>query len=181
MTKYISLLRGINVSGKNKILMKDLKTLYEAQGFQNVITYIQSGNIIFEIDNQEDTKKLAIKIEKMLVEKYGFNVPSLVLTVEEITTAVQQNPFLVQNDIDITKLYITFLADHPNALLTEKIKALDFSPDKFEIIDKCVFIYCSMDYGKTKLSNNFFESKLKVTATSRNWKTVCQLVTMIIG
>lgn len=179
MHKYISILRGINVAGKNKILMNDLKTLYELQGFQNVITYIQSGNVIFQIENQADTKLLAAKIEKAIAQKYDLHVPTLILTAEELNATIQKNPFLGQNNIDFTKLHLTFLAEQPNSLLIEKMKALDFSPDRFEIIDKYVFLYCPIDYGKTKLSNNFFESKLKVTATTRNWKTVCQLAEMI--
>ncbi len=177
MVKYISILRGINVGGKNKILMNDLKNLYITQGFQHVVTYIQSGNIIFETENQEDTKNISARIEKMIADKYGFNVPTLVLTAAEMKNAAEQNPFLTQKNIDTSTLFVTFLSEKPNFLLIEKMKLLDFGADKFEIIDKCVFLCCS-DYGKTKLSNNFFEFKLKVTATTRNWKTISHLVTL---
>ena len=71
--KYVSLLRGINVSGKKKIIMKELKTLYESLGFENVITYIQSGNVIF--DSNDSAKVLVSKIKKSITLKYGFTVP----------------------------------------------------------------------------------------------------------
>ena len=102
MSTYISLLRGINVSGQKKILMADLKSLYEELGFTNVQTYIQSGNVVFEYQASSSEK-----LEQMIFDKikahYGFEVPNLILTSNEIEEALKSNPYQ-----DIEKMYFTF-------------------------------------------------------------------------
>jgi uncharacterized protein (DUF1697 family) len=177
MKTFISILRGINVSGQRKIQMTDLKALYEALKFTNVITYIQSGNVIFKSKSASD-QKLAKRIEDAIYERYNFNVPVIIRTVEEMEHAISVNPFLKQSKIDIEKLHITFLAEIPEQENVESIRNIDYSPDKFIILDKEVYLYCPNGYGITKLSNNFFEQKLKIKATTRNWRTVNKLFEM---
>jgi uncharacterized protein (DUF1697 family) len=92
--------------------------------------------------------------------------------------AISVNPFLKQSKIDIEKLHITFLAEIPEQENVESIRNINYSPDKFIIIDKEVYLYCPNGYGITKLSNNFFEQKLKIKATTRNWRTVNKLFEM---
>ena len=176
MIKYISILRGINLGGHNKILMSDLKLLYESLYFTQVVTYIQSGNVIFEAKDNEDPSELAQKIEHAIAEKYSFTVPVIIRTVEEWAKIVSNNPFLREEGIDLEKLHVTFLSDLPSDVPLDKIKTFDYPPDKFVIMDKNVYLYCPIDYGHTKLSNSFFESKLKVKATTRNWKTLNKLL-----
>jgi len=175
METFISILRGINVSGQKKIQMTDLKALYEALKFKDVTTYIQSGNVIFKSKSASD-QKLAKKIEDAIYERYSFAVPVIIRTVEEMEHSISVNPFLKQSKTDIEKLHITFLAKVPPQGNLESIRDIDYSPDKFIIIEKEVYLYCPNGYGITKLSNNFFEQKLKVKATTRNWKTVNKLV-----
>lgn len=177
MPKYIAILRGINVGGKRKILMADLKELFHGLGFTNIQTYIQSGNVIFETSSKDDYGTLSLKIEQSISKAYGFEVPVIIRTVDEIEHAISINPFL-KNKAAIEGLFLTFLKNVPSAEKLESIKSFDFSPDQFEIIGKNVFGYCAGKYHKTKLSNLFFESKLKVSATTRNWKTVNKLVEM---
>jgi uncharacterized protein (DUF1697 family) len=172
MKTCISILRGINVSGHKKILMSDLKALYEEIKFKEVLTYIQSGNVIFKSDDKLSDSEIGKKIEKKIYEKYKFDVPVIVRTVTEIGNAISNNPFLKEKGIDHEKLHITFLAERPAKIKSDALMNIDYSPDKFFIIDREVFLYCPNGYGNTKLSNNFFESKLKVGATTRNWKTV---------
>ncbi len=174
MTSYISILRGINVGGQRKILMADLKTLYENLGFKEVVTYIQSGNVIFKTETLMDCMDLTQKIEKVIAENYPFTVPVLVRTQAEWQNVLIFNPFLKDNAFDLEKVHVTFLDELPDVALVDKIKNLDFAPEQFIILGKAVYLYTS-DYGKTKLSNHFFEKKLKVRATTRNWKTVQQL------
>jgi uncharacterized protein (DUF1697 family) len=178
MQTFISILRGINVSGQKKIQMTDIKTLYEELKFKEVTTYIQSGNIIFKTNKKASDQSLSKKIEQAIYKKYNFSVPVIIRTVEEMKTVISVNPFIKESNIDTEKLHITFLAESPKQANVEGIKNLDYSPDKFFIIDKEVYLYCPNGYGITKLSNNFFENKLKVTATTRNWKTVNKLVTL---
>jgi uncharacterized protein (DUF1697 family) len=178
METYISILRGINVSGQKKIKMSDLKAMYEELKFKDVISYIQSGNVIFKADKKLSSIDLSKKIEKKISEKYKFDVPVIIRTIAEMKKVLTVNPFLRQKGIDIERLYVTFLADTAKKVELEKIEKLDYSPEKFIIIGRVVYLYCPIGYGKTKLSNNFFENKLKVTATTRNWNTVNKLVEM---
>jgi uncharacterized protein (DUF1697 family) len=175
MQTFISILRGINVSGQKKIVMADLKALYENLGYKGVDTYIQSGNVVFKTAKIANTE-LASTIEQEIFRKYNFHVPVIVRTAEEMKNIISTNPFIADKDIDIEKLHITFLAETPSQADLESIKTLDYPPDKFIIIGKEVFLYCPVNYGETKLSNKFFESKLKTSATTRNWKTVNKLL-----
>jgi uncharacterized protein (DUF1697 family) len=172
MTTFLSILRGINVSGQKKILMKDLKTLYEELKFKNVTTYIQSGNVIFESSSSKNPAK---KIEQKIVERYSFNVPVIMRTVDEIQTVLKKNPFLKERNIDVEKLHVTFLTDIPKKELIDNIEGINYEPDKFILSGKEIYLYCPHGYGITKLNNNFFEHKLKTTATTRNWRTVNEL------
>ncbi len=171
--KYISVLRGINVGGKRKILMADLKKLYAELGFTNCVSYIQSGNVIFEYSDSQNNE-LAILIQNTIAEKYGFDVPVIVRTRNEWEQSVQANPYIKTHKTE--NLHVSFLNENPKAELSEAISELNFEPDRFQIIDKDVFIYCPGQYHKTKLSNQFFESKLKLKATTRNWNTVLKLL-----
>ena len=179
MVKYISILRGINVGGNRKILMKDLKVHFEKHGFVNVETYIQSGNVIFESDQKLSNADLEKNIQQLIATTFGFDVPVIVRTAEEWTETVASNPFWKEKDADIDRLHLTFLKDWPVPEKLDKISSLAFPPDKFEIIGKNVFVYCSAGYSDSKLTNQFFESKLGVQATTRNWKTVLKLHEML--
>jgi len=176
MKTYISILRGINVSGQRKILMADLKTLYEGLKFKEVITYIQSGNVVFKAETTLPDEALAKKIEQAISKHYGFEVPVIIRSAEEIKELIKINPFLKNKNVDTEKLHVTFLAQLPEKEKTERLKDVNFAPDEFAIIHKEVFIHCPGSYGDTKLSNKFFESKLKVSATTRNWKTINKLL-----
>lgn len=172
MKIYISILRGINVSGQKKIIMTDLKLLYEELGFSDVVTYIQSGNVVFKSSLKTTTTKMAKQIEDKIKENYGFDVPVIIRTQHELQNIIDRNPF--KND-EIESLYVTFLSNQPNTNYLEKLENVNYIPDKFEIIDKEIYLSVN-SYGNTKLSNNFFESKLKLTATTRNLKTIMKLI-----
>lgn len=173
MAVFLSILRGINVSGQKMIKMTDLKALYEELSFKNVSTYIQSGNVIFE--NKED-KELCKKIEKKIFEKYNFLVPVIIRSMEEMETTINGNMFLKEKKIELDKLHVTYLEEEPLPENLEKIGNVQFEPDRFYISGKDIYIYCPGGYGKTKLNNTFFENKLKVKATTRNWKTTNEIL-----
>jgi uncharacterized protein (DUF1697 family) len=173
MQTYIAILRGINVSGHKLIKMDALKASFEHLGFADVQTYIQSGNIVFKY--KVNSKLLNNKIKAMLADEYGFDVPVLVKTVPEMEAIFNNNPFINNVTNDINTLHVTLLAEKP---LPEHIAKLnkDFGMDVYIIIENTIYLYCPNGYGKTKLTNTFFESKLKVSATTRNWKTISALV-----
>ena len=176
MQTFISILRGINVSGQKKILMADLKALYEGLQFKEVTTYIQSGNVIFKSDSKISDAALAEKITAAILKKYSFTVPVIVRNINQLENIILGNPFLKEKNIDLEKLHVTFLSEIPGQPATDAIKLLSYPPDRFSIIGEEVFLYTPGGYGETKLSNKFFENKLKVTATTRNWKTVNKLL-----
>jgi uncharacterized protein (DUF1697 family) len=176
MKTYISILRGINVTGYRMIKMPELKKLYEGLGFIDVVTYIQSGNVIFKAIDNPGIKELSLKIEKEILKQFGYDVPVIIRTPEEMTAALTANPFRNADGTVADKIYITFLGDIPGEENLEKINPVNYLPDRFIILGKEIYLDCAAGYGTTKLSNTFFENKLKVRATTRNWKTVNALV-----
>ena len=170
------MLRGINVSGHKRILMKDLKLLFENLGFQQVTTYIQSGNVIFSYPKELTELSIEQQIASAIIEKYGFHVPVIIRSVDDLRKVTESNPYITQNSIDLERLYVTFLSDAPTKASVDKIVATVFLPEKFQIIGREVYLYCPLGYGESKLSNTFFEKKLKVQATTRNWNTVNKLL-----
>lgn len=175
MTTYISMLRGINVGGHKKVKMDILKQLYVELRYTNVQTYIQSGNIIFQT-NDTETIDLAKKIRIQILKVTGLDVPVLVLKLEEMKRIVENNPYLFDSTKNPNTFHVTFLSAIPDTIIIEKLKSIDYGADYFELLDKAIYIYCPSGYGKTKLTNTFFENKLKTIATSRNWKTVNELI-----
>ena len=145
-------------------------------GLQNVNTYIQSGNIVFQ--SSKTKEELINAIQDKIKQAYKFEVPVQIINKEELQQIIQQNPFLKENS-DIKFLHITFLTDKPTKEYIEQIKDSQYKEDTFIITEKVVYIYCPGGYGKTKFNNTFFEKKLKVSATTRNWKTSLKLVEMI--
>lgn len=180
MTTYISMLRGINVSGQKLIKMEALRKLYENLGFINVITYLQSGNVIFT-NKDQDPDKLGQIIRREIQKNFGFEVPVIVLTVDKLKQIIDHNPFINDSNKDQSSLYVTFLLSKPDQFDAKVI--VDKKQDMEEIIfsDNAVYMYCPDGYGRTKLSNNFFEAKLKVDATTRNWKTTNELYKIVKG
>jgi len=156
--------------------MADLDKLYEGLGFSDIITYIQSGNIIFKTGHINSVKGLSAKIEEAIQQKYGFDVPVILRTPDEMKEIINSNPFQPLTGHLAEKLYVTFLEEKPQSAIIEKINHFDFLPDKFVINEKEVYLNCAAGYGTTKLSNTFFENKLKVRATTRNWNTVNKLL-----
>jgi len=175
MATYISILRGINVSGQKKIKMEALKALYESLGLKNIIVYIQSGNVIFE-SKETDIKKLTIKIEKRIKTSFGFDVVVFIKSKNDLQKIFSKNPFTKK---DPKSIYITFLSDIPENIPTEEINRVKDKSEEFVFLGKEIFLFCPNGYGRTKLSNNFFEGKLKLSATTRNWNTINKLLRLL--
>jgi uncharacterized protein (DUF1697 family) len=167
---YIAILRGINVSGSKKLPMAALRELLSNLNFTNVKTYIQSGNVVFSSD-EKNQEKLGNQISKVIKKQYDYDVPVLVKTIAQWKTAMANNPF---TDKDISKQAITFLATIPEETTIE----VNSKDDQFQIIDSEVYLYCPNGFGRSKLTNNLFERKLKTQATTRNWKTINKLLEM---
>jgi len=178
MSTYIALLRGINVSGQKKILMADLKALFESHGFKNVKTYIQSGNIIFDTFKDVEKIELAKAIENGIENEYNFKVPVIVKNANELQMVINNNPLLTEVELDAKKVAVAFLDQTPAPENLQQLKAIDFSPDRFIVDGKYIYLNCPEGFGRTKITNSFLERKLNVIATSRNWRTITKLVEM---
>jgi uncharacterized protein (DUF1697 family) len=174
MTTYISILRGINVSGHRIIKMDALRKMYADLNFQNIQTYIQSGNVIFQ-NKKSKPQDLENKIAKKITDNFGFVVPVMVKELAEIKEVLENNPFVHKRNKDISHLHVTFLSAEPSKDSIDKIQGGQYAADEFILTGKTIYLFCPNGYGNTKLTNIFFENKLKVTATTRNWKTTNEL------
>ncbi|MGB0840550.1 MAG: DUF1697 domain-containing protein [Chitinophagales bacterium] len=180
MTTYIAILRGINVSEKNKIKMAELRVSLASLGFSHLKTYIQSGNIVFQ-HQETPISALEQSIHQNIMDTFGYDVPVLVRTQTDWQTAFDNNPFLAENpETDIKYLHVTFLGELPETEKITKTLAPENSTDALIFAPPAthVYVHCPNGYGRTKLNNGFFERKLKVRATTRNWKTVTKLLLM---
>jgi uncharacterized protein (DUF1697 family) len=174
---FISLLRGINVSGQNRIQMPELKRLYESLQLTNVETYIQSGNVIFDCD-AHDPVPLAEIIEAAITRSFGIFVRVLLRDKEQFQQVMDANPFLNQKNEDPAKLYVTFISGLPSEIASRNLPTPTDAGDEFILSGDMVYLFCPDGYGRTKFSNSYFDRKLNVSATTRNWKTVKALFEM---
>jgi uncharacterized protein (DUF1697 family) len=178
MHTYISMLRGINVSGQKIIKMTELKALYESLRLSNVTTYIQSGNVVFQSGNK-DPLSIGASIEKAIAKSFGFSVTVVLRRPDEFRKVIGKCPFLGTAGVDENRLYVTFLKSRPALPLVKAMAQVSAkNTDTYEIAGTEIYLHCPTGYGKTLFSINFFEKHLKVAATTRNWNTVQTLLAL---
>jgi uncharacterized protein (DUF1697 family) len=169
----VALLRGINVGGKNKLPMKDLIEMFDQARCSAVRSYIQSGNVIF-CASATVSVRLPSVISASITRRFGFTVPVLLRSLEEIAQVLASNPFLHQGAPE-DELHVMFLSDAP---APARIAALDphrSSPDSFQVIGQEIYLRLPGGMADTKLTNAYFDSKLATVSTGRNWRTVSKL------
>lgn len=175
MITYIALLRGINVSGHHKIKMTELKQLFLALGYHDVITYIQSGNVVFK-SNLKDSILIEDTIISAISKRFGHTIKVLVLTNENLTKVFVSNPFLQIEAIDTKSLYAILLKEN---FFVDGIKLIGpylANNEELKIVGNCAYIHYPSGAGKSKLTINIIEKKLQTVATSRNWRTITKLI-----
>ena len=177
MTTHLALLRGINVSGHNMIKMDALKTTLEAIGFQNVQTYIQSGNVFVDSE-EENAPAVGFKIKQEIFKVFGHEVPTVVIGKSDLESCFKNNPFLKEKEVDVKKLYVAFLSIPQRSESINDLKMSQVKPDEASIDESRIYIKYSVGAGKTRFDQKYIEKKLNVTATIRNWNTVTQLLKM---
>lgn len=177
MNTYIGLLRGINVGGHKKIIMAEFRALLEKNGFHDVKTYIQSGNIVFKHPD-DNINLITSQLENVIQNHYQFEVPTLVLTRTYLDSVFNQNPLINDDSIDETKSIFTFLKTEPDAEKLAELKNVSFPNETIIFGDQAIYFYCSTGYGTAKFTHTFIERKLKVQATSRNYRTTKKLIEM---
>ncbi|MCB0417444.1 MAG: DUF1697 domain-containing protein [Bdellovibrionaceae bacterium] len=176
MKTHIALLRGINVSGQKSVKMDKLRTLCEKLGFKEVMTYVQSGNIVLKspLSAPGVEKKLMAGIKKT----FGFDVPVLVFSPADFSKVLKGSPYAKQKGVALDRLYVTFLAKPAPKAGLQKLGAISSGKDTFTAKGKFVYLHCPEGYGRSKLSNNVVEKALGLLATTRNWKTINELLEM---
>jgi uncharacterized protein (DUF1697 family) len=178
MTAFVSLFRGINVGGHHKIRMDELKGVHEALGLKDVISYIQTGNVVFTSDDA-DVARLRGQIEDGFEKTFGFHVEVIVRTSAELREIMEKNPFQSQPNIESKRVVVLFLAARPDATAQEDLLKTYAGPEELFITGKEMYIYYSNGIGRSKLSLSLIEKKLKTVGTARNWNTILQLQKML--
>ena len=168
MKKYIILLRGINVSGKNKIQMEALRELLKELNFTNVHNYIQSGNIV--LDSEETASVVCQKIRKVIQDTFGIEVPILARTVAQWSQLVENYPFSLENEKIVAFTFLNATSKETN------IAIQSLGEDQYKINGDIVYLHCPTGFARTKLTNTRIEKKLNVIATTRNLRTTLKLL-----
>jgi uncharacterized protein (DUF1697 family) len=177
VARYVALLRGVNVGGKIA-RMETVRASFQALSFEDVSTYVQSGNVLFRAKSASEpalAKKIAARLEKDI----GFAPGVLVLAASDLARVAAENPFPREKGIDPTRLYVTFMDGPAPAAGLAKMEGLASPHERFVCRGTTIYLYCPDGYGRSKLTNNTFERALKVGATTRNWKTVTTLTAML--
>lgn len=173
MNTYIVLLKGINVGGHKKVPMAELRELLTKSGFENVKTYIQSGNVILK--SSEKSKTVENKIQKAIVAYFKFEVSVLVKTSRELQQIFEACPFSEEKK---QASYFMMLYDTPNEDLVKVASEKIYEGEEYKIINDCIYFFCAKGYGQAKFNTNFFERKLKTFATARNYNTMVKLLSL---
>ncbi len=171
MSIFISMLRGINVGAQKRLSMETLRRIYDGLGFTSVRTYGQSGNVVFE-GPEQDPSSLTGQIEALIEQTCGFPVEVFIRQPDELQRILTGNPFLNHRNENPSKLHVTFFYQFPSETALSQLTASTGTTDEFTFGEKAVYLFCPNGYGKTKLSNGFFERKLGMPMTTRNWNTV---------
>jgi uncharacterized protein (DUF1697 family) len=174
MATFIALLRGINVGGKTLIKMPELKSLLAEMGFEDVSTYIQSGNVVFK-SSTADARTLAATIEERIAKTFGLRPTVLIRTPAELAEIADGNPFLGR-ETDLAKLHVVFLSGAPAAAAVEELDPKRSPPDEFSVRGREIYLHLPSGMGRSKLTVDYFEKRLGVRATARNWKTLNKLI-----
>ena len=173
MKTYVALFRGINVGGTNVLPMKDLASLLENIGSQNVKTYIQSGNAVFQSE-EENASLLSNKIRAAIKKSHGFEPQLLLLTPKEIERAIESNPF-PEAESEPKTLHAYFLASMPENPDLGALDNIKSDRERFALKDRVFYLHAPDGIGRSKLAANA-EKLLGISMTARNWRTVCKVM-----
>jgi uncharacterized protein (DUF1697 family) len=171
MPVYISMLRGINVGGHKRIKMDDLRTSFEALGFEQVQTYIQSGNVVFAAP-KSSTSQLSKRIEERILKDFSFPASVISRTASEFAAAIANNPFLKERGIDPERLHVMFLSEAPAPTALKKLVNLLAPPDQARGSDREIYFYLPNGVSQSVLFRTPVDRMLSVVTTMRNWRTV---------
>jgi uncharacterized protein (DUF1697 family) len=175
MKALVALLRGINVGGKNTIPMSELKSSLSSLGLEDVVTYIQSGNVVFRTPG--DAHDVAHDIEQRIAKDFGVDVTVLLRTPAQLRAVARSNPYL-GDDGDLSKLHVVFLSGRPAVSAVAELDPERSPPDEFSLLRREIYLRLPNGSGRSKLTVDYFERRLGVAATARNWNTLIKLVAL---
>lgn len=175
MGKYVAFLRGINVGGRNSIKMQELRDVLSADGFSEVSTYLQSGNVLLNsASNQRDTSD---RIERLIREHWNFDIKVLARSKSFFKSVRENNPF---QSTDASKIGVTVMSKKIAAdVVQSTVEPVARTAEKVVSHRDTLYLYLPEGFAKTKITNNFLEKKLGVVATTRNWNTISKLADML--
>ncbi len=174
---YLALLRGINVGGKNSIRMLDLAAIFAEAGCKDVRTYIQSGNVLFNA-TPALAKKLPALITQAIEARLAIRIPVVLRTREQLQAAIAANPY-PEAVLSPKLLHLVFLADSPTASSIASLDPNRSAPDRYSVKDRDIYLCLATGAADTKLTNAYFDSRLKTISTGRNWLTVTKLLELM--
>lgn len=177
--RYAALLRGINVGGNKKIPMAALRELMQDLGYADVGTHLQSGNAVFSSPEQPP-QKLAGSIAERVTSEFAMDVKVVIRTGSELADVIKRSPLPGEPE-NPSRFFVAFLAPAPQPEAVAALEPMSFDPDQIWISGTEAFLWCPAGAADTKLTNNFLEKRLGVTATSRNWNTVRKLAELTGG
>ena len=165
------MLRGINVGGHKRIKMDQLRDSFEGLGFEQVKTYIQSGNVVFNA-GEISTSALSKRIEEKILKDFTFPVSVVSRSSDEMEQTITNNPFLKDRRIDPQKLHVMFLTDAPAPEALKKLADLTAAPDQFRGSEREIYFYLPNEVSQSVLMKSPVDRILAVVTTTRNWRTV---------
>lgn len=177
MSSAVAFLRGINVGGRAKVPMADLRTVATDLGWHEVRTYLQSGNVVFARP-AAGISGVAEGLEAAIKDAFGFDARVIVRTQAELASVASRNPFL-SDEADLKKLHVMFLDREPEAARITDLDPDRSPPDRFEVVGREIFLHYPNGMGRSKLTLDYFERRLGVAGTARNWNTVTKLLAMM--
>jgi uncharacterized protein (DUF1697 family) len=185
MASHVALLRGINVGGKNKVPMAELREVVTSLGHTGVSTYIQSGNVLFTAE-ETDPAELASALEAAIAGQFGINPAVVVLSRDELARILSDNPY--RDEPNPKLVHVAFLGAEPAQELLDRIKAAESaaaakgSRDTITAIGKALYLHTPDGYGNSELSEALFRiigtGRHKLAVTARNWSTSTKLLSL---
>jgi len=174
---FVALLRGINVGGKNKIAMTELRSLFASLGLEDVVTYIQSGNVVFRSQAAADADELSSRIEREIASVFGIAPAVLLRTPTELEKIAERKPYLT-GEANLSKLHVAFLDQAPAASAAAELDPGRSPPDEFTLRGREIYLRLPNGAGRSKLTIDYFERRLGVRVTARNWNTLLRLLAL---
>jgi uncharacterized protein (DUF1697 family) len=169
VARYIALLRGINIGSRNRIAMPALREALEEAGFENVQTYVQSGNVV--LDSSAKTDDVRKRIEKVVADRFDLEIPVVVRTRAQLAAVAKRNP-LGKVATEPKRYQVSFLSAKPPAKVVRELEQVAAPEEQVVVAGREVYAWHPKTIARSKLWAKLAGKDLGVTATARNWATV---------